>query len=166
MARAVADLISDAEMTRLVDEVKRLPVDWKARMRPRAKVGHDEAQLEVTGDDGGEFVIALRQSQFNRSAFSVILMVRPPGALNMFRLRRYNGHGHEHPNKIEGNVVAGPHIHEATERYQLRGMKEDSYATATTRYSDLDGAVSCLIEDCGFVTEPPPTGDTMPLWPT
>ncbi len=41
----------------------------------------------------------------------------------------------------------GFHIHQATERYQARGMREDSFAVGTDRYDDLRGALFCLAED-------------------
>jgi hypothetical protein len=156
----MSDLVEDDEIERLVQEVKPLPIDYRARMRTKPKHGHNEAELEVKGEDGGEFVIIARESQFNRSLFSAILAVRPAGTLNLFRLRRYNGQGHDHPNRIERELVKGPHIHLATERYQARGFKEDGFAIATDRYTDLDGAIACLLQDCGFVTASPPDGQT------
>ena len=42
------------------------------------------------------------------------------------------------------------HIHQATERYQQMGAREDSYAEKTDRFSDFQRGFSCLIEDCGF----------------
>ena len=74
----------------------------------------------------------------------------------MFRLRRYNGKSHQHKNHIEKDVIYDFHIHYATERYQLIGKKEESFAVASDRYSTLHEAVGCLISDCGFVL---PEGD-------
>jgi hypothetical protein len=68
----------------------------------------------------------------------------------IFRLRRYNGKSHEHTNLIEDVSFYEYHIHQATERYQLLGAREDSYAEPTDRFSDFYQAVSCLMEDCGF----------------
>ncbi len=50
------------------------------------------------------------------------------------------------------------HIHMATERYQRTGNREDTYAEPTDRYSDMEGAFTCLLADCGFVVPPPPPG--------
>jgi len=38
----------------------------------------------------------------------------------------------------------------ATERYQELGAKEDSYAEPTDRFTDLGGAIDCLLADCSF----------------
>ena len=68
----------------------------------------------------------------------------------MLRLRRYNGKSHEHTNKIESETFYDFHIHSATERYQDLGMREDSFALPTDRYSNIEEAVDYLFEDCNF----------------
>ena len=67
-----------------------------------------------------------------------------------FRLCRYNGKSHEHSNSLESQKFYDFHVHRATARYQQAGSREDSFAEPTDRYNDLDGAVRCLIQDCGF----------------
>jgi len=39
-------------------------------------------------------------------------------------------------------------------RYQDLGAKEEHYAEATDRYGDFNGAVSCMLKDCGFKIQP------------
>jgi len=89
--------------------------------------------------------------------FSTILMHRRPGLNTLFRLRRYNG-PHEHTNSIEGSTLNDFHVHKATERYQKLG-KEDSFAEVTSRHWNLDSAIRCLLDDCGF-NPPPPSPQT------
>jgi hypothetical protein len=86
----------------------------------------------------------------------VILGYLREDVTSLFRLRRYNGKSHEHTNKIEGNTFYEFHIHTATERYQDRGMDEDAFAEPTTRFSDLNGAIDCMVADCGFDLPPEP----------
>ena len=74
-----------------------------------------------------------------------------PLTTQLFRLRRYNGKTNPHRNRIERNEVSGFHIHEATERYQERGQKEDAYAVETNRYIDVEGALACLITDANCI---------------
>lgn len=100
--------------------------------------------------EGSEFRLILRQSMNNALDFSVILAYRPPRSNQMFRLRRYNGKSHEHTNVIEGETFYDFHVHAATERYQDLGMREDSFAEATDRFGDFDGAVRALLADCSF----------------
>ena len=141
---------SDQEIATLVQERKPLPADWRNRVRLRPKRGHDEQQLDLTGDAKSEFRIIFRRSGINRLDFSVILAVRAPGSSQWFRLRRYNGKSHEHTNHIENMTFHDFHIHFATERYQEFGTREDAYAEPTDRYGDFDGAFLCLRDDANL----------------
>ena len=145
----MAATYSDQDIDALLREGKRLPEDFRVRLQMRQKRGHKERELEVDGTGGNRFRIVLRQSDHNALDFSVILAVLPSNTKQQFRLRRYNGK-HEHTNLIEGVRFYGFHIHMATERYQESGTREDAYAEPTERYSDLHGALSCMLEDCGF----------------
>lgn len=91
---------TDNEIERLTQERKPLPVDWRNRVRLKPKRGHDEREMDLTGDANSEFRLVLRRSHIDRLDFSVILMVRVPGSSQWFRLRRCNGK-HEHTNHIE-----------------------------------------------------------------
>ena len=42
------------------------------------------------------------------------------------------------------------HIHQATERYQEIGAREDTYAKPTDRFADFQQAISCMLKECGF----------------
>ena len=146
----MADILSDQEIRSLLAEKKPLPPDYRAKIQVRPKRGHKERDLDIKGDNGNDFRVILRQSVFNALDFSIILAFRPAKSSLSFRLRRYNGKSHEHTNLIEGGTFYDYHIHQATERYQDIGAREDSYAEPTSRFSDFHEAVSCLIADCGF----------------
>jgi hypothetical protein len=150
----MAILLTDPDIARLLVEAKPLPTDYQSRLQLRAKRGHKERELDVTGASGSEFQIILRQSVFNPLDFSVILGYSFPTSNVLFRLRRYNGRSHEHTNCIEGGTFYDFHIHTATERYQDAGYAEEHYAETTNRYVDIAGAIQCLIEDCGFELPP------------
>lgn len=152
--------LTDADISRLLSERKPLPADFRRRISLKPKRGHREAQFDATGDEGSQFSVVLRQADANPLNFSVILGYRVSESNQVLRLRRYNGK-HQHTNRIEGDVFYGFHVHKATERYQESGWREDAFAEETTRYSDLDGAVSCLLEDCGFEVQ---GGPEMPLF--
>jgi len=119
-------------------------------MKLRKKHGHDERDITIKGEYGSEFKIILRKSQFNPLNFSVILAYQLPNTSQLFRLRRYNGK-HEHTNKLEKEKFYDFHIHQATERYQDSGFREDAFAEPTEKFSDFDSAIECLIDDCGFI---------------
>mgnify|MGYP006283680105 CR=1 FL=1 len=129
---------------------KLLPADYRSRIQMRSKRGHKERELEVPGQDNGHYRLILRQSNSNTLAFSIILAVNPSDSNQLFRLRRYNGKNHEHTNTIEGDTFYDFHIHQATERYQESGAREDTFAEPTDRYADFHTALRCMFEDCGF----------------
>lgn len=146
---------TDAEITRLLAEIKPLPVDYLVKLRMKPKRGHQEQDLDITGSDGSEFRVMARQSILFPRNFSVILAVRPPSTLNFFRLRRYNGDTHEHRNAIERDMFKAFHIHQATERYQELGADEDAFAERSDRFDSVGSAITCLIDDCSFTTTAP-----------
>ena len=81
----------DQEVESLVRERKPVPSDWRNRIRLKSKRGHQEQQLDLTGEAGSEFRVILRQSKINPLDFSIILAVRVPQSNQIFRLQRYNG---------------------------------------------------------------------------
>lgn len=146
--------LSDEEIDALIREAKTTPKAlFPLRLIEHNK--HRRKDCEVTSASGNEFVVAIRQSAIDGLNFSVILMRRRPGFNTLFRLRRYNGLHGEHTNEIEGNKLDDFHVHTATERYQKLGAEEDSFAEVTSRHWNLDSAIRCLLEDCGFDSGPP-----------
>jgi hypothetical protein len=141
---------SDADIKALIEEKKPLPKDFSSKIRLREKRGHKELGLDVQGANGNQFRIVLRQSNYNALDFSIILAFCPTGSNQVFRLRRYNGKSHEHTNTLESDKFYDYHIHTATERYQELGMREDSYAEPSNRFSDVNTAINCMVNDCGF----------------
>ena len=146
----MAILLNDEEIGLLLQERKSLPTGYRSLLQLRGKRGHRERDLEVKSATGNRFRLILRQSELNPLDFSVILGHMPRASSRVFRLRRYNGKSHEHTNVLERLTFYNFHIHTATERYQDIGQKEDSFAESTDRFSDFEGALQCLFEDCGF----------------
>ncbi len=149
----VADFLSDDEIIRLVKEQKRVPSDFMRRSVPKPKRGHAEVGFDVKGETGSEFRIIIRRSRINPLDFSIILGYRMPKSNQVLRLRRYNGRSHEHTNPLEEQTFYDFHIHMATEKYQLTGNREDTFAEVTDRYSSLDEAILCLVEDCNVIMQ-------------
>jgi hypothetical protein len=150
----MAIILTDTDIARLLAEAKPSPPDYQSRLQLRAKRGHKERELDITGASGSEFRVIVRQSSINPLDFSVILAYSIPRSSVLFKLRRYNGRSHEHTNKIEGTTFYDFHVHTATERYQEAGYAEEHYAEVTNRYADLNGAIQCLIQDCVFELPP------------
>ena len=147
---------TDSDIQQLLAEHKQLPEEYRKRLKLREKRGHREAELPVAGSAGTEFRLIARQNSLNVLDFSIILAVCPAGSNQMFRLRRHNGKSHEHTNQIEASTFYDFHIHIATERYQELGMREDAYAEATDHFGDFDSALRCMVDECGFETQPDP----------
>ncbi|MCY4262659.1 MAG: hypothetical protein OXC97_05020 [Candidatus Dadabacteria bacterium] len=152
----MAIIYSEEEIELLLQEQKFLPTDWRKRIALKSKRGHDEQHLDFTGNAEGKFRIIFRKSHINSLDFSIILATRIPQSNQFFRLLRYNGKSHEHTNHIEGVTFYDFHIHFATERYQRIGSREDGYTEQTDRYSDLYGALNCLIKDANIEVPPEP----------
>ena len=144
-------LLTDAEITALIIETKQLEPGYLSRLQLRLKRGHSGRELDITGANGSEFSLILRQNLLNVLDFSVILAYSVTSSSQVFLLRRYNGKSHEHTNKIERQTFYDFHIPFDTERYQRSGWKDEAYAEVTNRYGDIQGALDCLIQDCGLV---------------
>jgi hypothetical protein len=144
--------LTDEHITKLLQERKPLPADWHPRLVPKQRRGrqHKEAHLDTVGAAGSVFRISIRQSAADPGSFAVVLSHRPLGTTEFVRLRRYNGSHWPHTNPIEKTVVDGCHIHIATERYQDRGADAETFAEPTDRFSDINGALQLLIEECRF----------------
>jgi hypothetical protein len=140
---------SDAEIKAFLQERKQLSIDFRSKIHLRDKRGHKQ-ELDIESTSGNKFRIILRQSKFNALDFSIILTYCPAGSNQLFRLRRYNGKSHEHTNLIESSKFYNFHIHTATERYQELGMREDTYAEPSDRFSDFHTAINCMLSNCGF----------------
>ena len=144
--------LTDAQIAALIAERKFLPDDYQGRIQTKPKRGHKERELDISGENGSEFRLILRQSSLNALDFSIILSYLVPGTTQLFRLRRYNGKSHEHTNSLESETFYDFHVHTATERYQLdSGGREDTFAMLTAEYSDLPGAIHCMLRDCNFI---------------
>jgi hypothetical protein len=150
--------LSDAQIAGLIAEPKPT-VEVKALIPGKVAAGHRRSTKSVEGTAGSSFRLMVRQAIADPTDFSVILGYEVPQSNRLFLLRRHNGDSHRHPNRLEGTVARGFHIHLATERYQLAGFKEDGYAEATTSYSDLSGAIVHMLAVAAF--QPPAQGSLL-----
>ncbi len=144
---------TDEEIQNLVTEEKHFVGSIDDMLNFKESNGHKRSSVEIKRPDGSLFIIKLRQNLNNVNDFSAILAFQERGCNKSFKIRRYNGKSHEHSNKIEGDKFYTFHIHKATQRYQDAGRKEESFAEATDRYSDLRGALKCLLKDCNVKTK-------------
>ncbi len=116
----------------------------------KSKKGHKGSDITIPRSDGSAFKIILRQNSKDPLDFSAILAFMPEKKKQDFKLRRYNGK-HLHGNRLHKNKFYDFHIHTASEEYQRAGLKEESFAEVTNRYSNLAEAFTCLVKDCKVI---------------
>ena len=104
---------------------------------------HRQRNYAAISDDGSSYRIYLRQNLDDERDFSCGLALMQRGGKPL-SLVRYNGSSHTH-----GEIRYRCHIHRASAEALAAGRKIDSRADETDRYATLEGALACLIEDCG-----------------
>ena len=153
----------------IIQELLSIPkIIRSKRQRETPKAKHIEKNLEVHSLNG-EYVFTLltRQSTLIPNSFSCGLIWQASSQQRVM-LTRYNGSDHEHSNPIEGDIFGfSCHIHVATERYIASGRKVEHFAIATDRYTNLEAAVQCMMQDCNIskgTPEPPDEDPTYTQW--
>lgn len=142
----MADLILTDEQIEVLLRAPKKVTNPGARWKVQR--GADQKNFELESDDGKQFTLYLRQNIRIANNFSCgILYKHPQGPVT---LTRYNGsdHDHDNPLDLDTKVSTACHIHIATERYMRIGRKPEHFAETTDRYTDLDGALRSLVEDC------------------
>jgi hypothetical protein len=145
-------IVTDSEIQQRINEDKVVVTDLR-RAEFKLKGGvNEEKHILVKGSSEILYNIILRHNSVYRNNFSVILSYNPVERIRPFNLRRYNTvHSGIHKNDLEGSSFINEyHIHYATERYQREDLPEDKYAEVTNRYSDISGALDCLLSDCNI----------------
>ncbi|WP_233235054.1 hypothetical protein [Bordetella sp. LUAb4] len=142
---SISDSLSD-EFISYLRGVAKLVENPRARVTPKAK--HVEKNFDVvSADREHRFRLITRQSTLIQKSFTCGLLWLPPGDAPVV-LTRYNGADHPHRNPLEGEEFESQcHIHVASSRYIAANRKAEHYAEPTDRYSDLEGALRCLIAD-------------------
>ena len=120
-----------------------------------AKPGHHQRNFKVdgVGDDATRFEVYQRRNDSDANDFSCGISYIPLGGRRL-TLGRYNG-----PSHIHGSISYRPHIHRATAAAIAAGKKPESEAEETDRFTSLDGAFRCLIEDFELRGITPPDPD-------
>lgn len=156
--------LNDIEIQAMIQETKPMPIPFRtflSGMKPKRGRGGSFLQISskfgrLSGD--GEWLIYACKSKENAFDFSCGLWFIPEGQARGFCLVRYNGKSHQHTNHLEGQQPFYDfHIHQATERYQRSGWKNDHYAEPTERYADFHNAFKCFGRDCALQE---PSGNT------
>ena len=141
------------------DQIAELQSMPKRVTNPRArwsdKPGHRQRNFQLTGleDESRRFQIYLRQNEADVNDFSCGIAYLPIGG-NRLTLARYNG-----PSHIHRDIRYRAHIHRATAKAIAEGRKPESEADETDRYTTLNGAFRCLVDDFQVEGITPPEHD-------
>ena len=113
------------------------------RARWTEKPGHLQRNFQACDqkDESVRFSVYQRQNVRDDNDFSCGIEYIPRVGARL-TLARYNGPSHRH-----GEIVYRPHIHRTTARAIAVGDKPESEADETDRYTNLEGALRCLVED-------------------
>jgi hypothetical protein len=159
----VPRVLPDAEIAELLAEVKRIPSQWRALLKPKVKSNTKYGQNEFSfkGHAGHSFALSIRTANDNLLDFSIILAFSDGG--HEYNLIRHNGkHKSDHTNIIEHRLGLPDsrlrnvfHIHHATQRYQEQDLQIEGFAQPTTLYSDVEGAIELMVSRYGFIVEVP-----------
>lgn len=136
----------------IIEQLLRMPKRVKnPRARSSTKAKHVEQNFDVVCEEGkNEFLLITRQSSIIKASFSCGLLWLPAPGQRVI-LTRYNGFDHPHSNPIEETKFEFRcHIHKATMRYIQAGRKAEMFAEVTDRYSTMQDALFCLVEDCNI----------------
>ena len=109
--------------------------------KPSAAPAHRQRNFQVVAQSDMRFAIYQRENLADEADFSCGIRYCPLGAAPIV-LARYNGASHVH-----GDIAYCPHIHNTTEAAILAGLTPESEASETDRYTTLEGALACLLED-------------------
>lgn len=143
-------ILADNVINDLLLEAKVLPTNYISKLKPRKKSGfsYEHRELAVTGSKGHFFSVIIRRNSLDIMDFSIILRYRDETGL-WYNLVRYNGK-HRHTNHLEKEKLNGFHIHKATQRYQEKGLRIESYAELTEKYSSYQEALTAFLSDLNF----------------
>lgn len=155
-------ILTDEEINNLFAEEKILPKDYskKIKTKPKSGLKHEEREVIVKGKDGHTFAIILRKNRIDFQDFSVILRYQNDKTGAWYNLARYNGK-HFHTNTLEGNSFHDFHTHIATQKYQEKGLRIESYAKVTKTYKNFNEAIDAFLKDFNFHVELPENATTL-----
>ena len=138
------ETLTDAVISDLISCAKRVE-NPKAKERIEGKHVRRDFNV-ISADAKHRFSVFTRQSSTISNAYSAGLLWHSKTGEDVILLR-CNGSNHRHPNPLEGTRIDWQcHIHTATERYILAGKKAETFATETTEYNSLSGALHHLAQ--------------------
>lgn len=128
--------------------LKKMPKFLTKPLKQKWTINLKVKQLSIELYSGDHlFKIYMRQAVMDEDNFSCGISLITNGN-NDITLARYNGSNHVHVNKGDGRRFDFEcHIHEANENSLLASKKIENHAEPTNRYTNLQGAIQCVLTD-------------------
>lgn len=145
-------MLTDEEIDWLLSHAK---IITGTKGKPRTQRRSEQRGYFVESVEGNyKFELYTRQNTIDQDHYSCGLIYHAADGTSV-TLVRYNGSNHEHRNPLEGGqlIQFKCHIHRATQRYIEMGDKAEKYAETTDRYTNMDGALECLLLDCNIARQ-------------
>ncbi len=114
---------------------------------------HFRNGMELSSQDGGyRFTAFMRKNEMFQENFSIGLRYHPAGDPESIILLRCNGPHGEHRNPIgkRDNHHSTYHIHLAKEIILKKGLRSETYAEETDKYSNYYDALSFFLRYCNI----------------
>lgn len=135
-----------------IDHLLKLRKEIISKSQKKAKDGNERVNYTLKDKEDNRYILYQRQNTHEgmeddfSCGLSLVLASGEP-----FTLVRYNGPSHNHRNKLEKRQLGFvSHIHQAKIEYLEKTGKADGYAEKTNRYTSLEGALHCILEDCNI----------------
>ncbi len=165
-------VITDAQISAWLEERKPITAaqikSLQNALKPKANRPDSlERNIAVRSLSGRTFHIAARRHAKNQLDFSVRLSIY--WRKKWINLIRCNGHHAPHTNAIERGTAdwripaKTPHVHYATERYQLADMAIETFAKPAAGYVNFVGAVEYLCTHFGCCDAESPRQQFLPI---
>lgn len=139
------DVLSDSLVDKIIREPKFVSMRNLEKDYTISKRGEHREKNIILECEAYECYMRIRQTIDKPDNFSVILVFKDSNKIYRPILRLNGNHG-THCNRLEREIISGPHIHRITERYQRRTNHPDGYAVATDRYTNLHEAIEVFME--------------------
>lgn len=139
------DVLPDSLVDKIIKEPKFVSIKDLEKDFIISKRGEHREKSIALGCETYECSMKIRQTIDKPDNFSVILVFKDSNR-NYRPILRLNGNHGTHCNRLERELIRGPHIHKITEKYQEMTNHPDGYAVATDRYTNLHEAIAVFLE--------------------
>lgn len=142
-------MYTDAEIEHLISCKKRIVQPPKKKMR--VENGHERNDMKLVSDEGRNFTVFMRASNYFPENFTIGLKINEPDGTSTILMRCNGDHG-EHANHVKDmRKFSGYHIHLATQEALANGKCAENFAVPTDSYASYTEAFAYFIKAVNIV---------------